>query len=155
MPILKYLSTAKRNPVTRIRFYQNSVMPIDIKCHDDKEYQLSLTLDSRFIIEFENNSDISKDYVYTITSEDGEVVYISNICRIESKSFYRITSRQKTTSKASLYKQHFTSLMDHNTSINVFYRNSHDSTIIPTNTLKDLKGFTKIFGVLVLVDSPD
>jgi hypothetical protein len=153
MPILKYLSTAKRNPVTRIRFYQNSVMPIDITCLGSKEYKLVLSLDSRFIIEFENNSDMSKDYVFTITDEDGQLVYISDISRIESKSFYRITTRQKTTFKTSTHKPYFASLTDHKTKLNIFYRNSHDTTIIPINTLKDLKGFTKIFGIQIAIDS--
>ncbi len=74
MTITKILTTAKRNPVTRVRFYQSSVIPIDI--YQNAENELKLQLNQRFVIEIENNSNQFKDYAYSLTIDE-KVNYLS------------------------------------------------------------------------------
>jgi hypothetical protein len=153
MSISKYLSTAKRNPVTRIRFYQNSVVPIDIVSSEPKKYKINLTLDTRFMIEIENNSEVDKDYAYIVMGKDSNIQYISALNRIEPKSFYRLRTRQKVAMVGNLHTPYLVTPMDHKSKLLIYYRNSKNLPIKKLQSLASLKGMYKIFEVDMTIDS--
>ncbi|MGL4759634.1 MAG: hypothetical protein ACRCXZ_09965 [Patescibacteria group bacterium] len=143
---MNILTTAKRNPTTRIKFFQESVRPLELQM-DHKEYQLPLEIDKRLLIEIENNSSSRRDYVFCSKDASNKILFISRVYRISSKEHLRIKNRSQVDMPFLRQADFVVTKSDLNTSLYFYSVKSKNEDFSIVRSLDELKRFRLNFKV--------
>jgi hypothetical protein len=142
--VINKFTTSKNRGQTRIRFFQNSIRPLDIHeetTNGDVSYTLLITTGQILYLEIENFSFFERVFLYTVRNVDNKIIYMSPFYYVPGKEFLRIHGRPKVYLLPSLVKPYLIDENDDSTTIEVF---SSRKIELARTTIREPKELTSL-----------